>query len=246
MKKECTIITLEKTLQADDREVAVRFNNVRIANLYDALDSLDYPNQCLDLELKPLFKGQRGSGRALTVHGRRAPFSREEVKEHEERIRYLTVRDLVEPGCVVVIDGAGDLFAGKFGEMTSWGLHQRGAVGIVVDGYIRDYPGLIDLREKTGFTVCARGTTPIEGNRRWSVDEVDVVIALPGTLTNQVRIAPGDWIVAGSDGTIVVPNEITMKVLYIAEEIERREKDMRRELAAGMDFIEATEKFGRE
>jgi regulator of RNase E activity RraA len=238
--------TLKSALRPDDREVAARFNAVRIANLYDALDLMDYPNQCLDLDLKPLFKGQRGAGRALTVHGRRAPFSRAEVIDHEEGINYLCVRDLVEPGCVVVIDGGGDPFAGKFGEMTSWGLQQRGAVGIVVDGYIRDYPGLIELREKTEFLVCARGTSPIEGRRRWSVNDTDVVIGLPGTLTAQVRISPGDWIVAGSDGTIVVPDEIASQVLETAEDIERRENDMRREIAAGMDFVLAAKTYLRD
>jgi len=238
--------TLRASIQPDDSEIAARFNNVRIANLYDALDSLDYPNQCLDLGLKPLFKGQRGAGRALTVHGRRAPFSHEEVKEHESRVNYHTVRNLVQPGCFVVIDGGGEPFAGKFGEMTSWGLQQKGAVGILVDGYIRDFRGLVELREKTDFTVCARGTSPIEGRRRWSVDSADVVIAMPGTLTSQVRVAPGDWIVAGADGTLVVPDEISLKVLEITEDIEQRECDMRRELANGLDFMAAAAKFLRD
>jgi regulator of RNase E activity RraA len=238
--------TLKASIQPNDSEIAARFNNVRIANLYDALDSLDYANQCLDLGLKPLFKGQRGAGRALTVHGRRAPFSHEEVKEHESRVNYHTVRNLVQPGCFVVIDGGGEPFAGKFGEMTSWGLQQKGAVGILVDGYIRDFRGLVELREKTEFAICARGTSPIEGRRRWSIDSVDVVIAMPGTLTSHVRVAPGDWIVAGADGTIVVPDEITLRVLEITEDIEKRECDMRRELANGMDFVTAAAKFLRD
>jgi len=238
--------TLRDSLRADDRETAARFNRIRIANLYDALDSLGHPDQCLDLAVKPLFTGQRGAGRALPVHGRRAPFSSEEVRQHEQRVSYLSVRDRVEPGCVVVIDGGGEPFAGKFGEMTSWGLHQRGAVGIVVDGYIRDRPGLAELREQTGFTICARGTTPVEGRGRWSIAEVDTVIALPGTLTTQVRIAPGDWIVAGADGIVVIPDAAAERVLEVAEEIERRESEMRRELAAGMDFADASRTFLRD
>lgn len=233
-------------IRADDPQTAARFNAIRIANLYDALDLLECPNQCLDLGLKPLFPGQRGAGRALTVHGRRAPFSRDEVKEHETRISYLSVRDMVLPGSFIVIDGGGDPFAGKFGEMTSWGLQQRGATGILVDGYIRDYRGLVELREKTNFAICARGTSPIEGRRRWSIESADTVIAMPGTLTNQVRVAPGDWIVAGADGTLVVPDEITFKLLEIAEDIEQREKDMRAELAKGMDFVAAATKYLRD
>jgi 4-hydroxy-4-methyl-2-oxoglutarate aldolase len=225
-----------------DAGIAERFSAIRIANLYDALDSIDWPNLCLDLSVHTLFPGQRVAGQALTVHGRRAPFTDAEVRLHEERVSYHTVRDAVYPGCVVVIDGGGERNAGKFGEMTSWGLKQRGARGIVVDGYIRDVEGLAEIPD---FTVCARGTTPIEGRRRWSIDSVNVVIGMPGTLSTEVRVAPGDWIVGGPDGVMVVPYEIYPRVLAIAEDIEARENEMRKQIARGMDFTEATRKYGR-
>jgi 4-hydroxy-4-methyl-2-oxoglutarate aldolase len=230
------------TERTSDIRDAERFSGIRIANLFDAMDSLDMPNTCLDLSIQTIF-GRRLAGRALTVHGRRAPFTHDEVRAHESRVSYRTVRDSVFPGCVVVVDGGGHACAGKFGEMTSWGLQQRGAVGIVVDGYIRDAEGLAEIRS---FTVCARGTTPIEGRRRWSIESVDVVIGMPGTLTTEVRVAPGDWIVAGPDGVLAIPQEIASRVLTVAEDIETREDEMRRQIAKGMDFAEATRKYGRE
>lgn len=90
---------------------------------------------------------------------------------------------------------------GKFGEMTTWSLQQRGAKGIVLGSYIRDLWGLEEIPD---YTVCARGTSPVESYGRWRPMDFNVAVALPGTLTNQVRISPGHWIVGDADGVIVV------------------------------------------
>jgi 4-hydroxy-4-methyl-2-oxoglutarate aldolase len=59
---------------------------------------------------------------------------------------------------------------------------------------------------------------------------------MPGTLTSQVRVNPGDWIIAEADGVIVVPEEISMEALIKAEEVEEAEEGMRVDMAAGMTF----------
>ena len=68
---------------------------------------------------------------------------------------------------------------------------------------------------------------------------------MPGTLTSNVRIEPGDWIIGGPDGVIVVPQAIAMEALEKAEEIEGREQGMREDLAAGMSFDDAFKKWDR-
>ena len=85
-----------------------------------------------------------------------------------------------------------------------------GARGIVLDGFIRD---LLGLEVIPNYTVCARGTSPVESAQRWRMNAVNVPIAMPGTLTSQVRIMPGDWIVGGPDGVIVVPQDIATEAL---------------------------------
>ena len=54
-------------------ELQARWDKIRIANLYDALDGMGYPNQCLDLGIKPLFPEQHLAGVAVTARGRRDP-----------------------------------------------------------------------------------------------------------------------------------------------------------------------------
>lgn len=222
-----------------------RWQRIRVANLYDTLDKMGYANQCIDLGIRPLFPEQRMAGMAVTMRGARDPvdYADPEVKkEMDQKNPPPDFREHFFPGMVIVIDGGGEPLTGKMGEMTSWSFKQRGAMGIVIDGYIRDYLGLKVIPD---YCVCARGTSPIESAKRWHINAIDVPIALPGTLTSQVAIRPGDWIVAEADGVMVVPQEIADEALVKAEDIEEREEGMRQDLAKGVSFEEAFRKWGR-
>lgn len=224
-------------------ELQARWDKIRVANLYDALEKMGYSNQCLDLGIRPLFPGRHLAGKAVTVRGGRDPRGHDEPTSESEGVNFFQLLcQTVYPGAVVIVETGGEPHTGKFGEMTSWALKQAGAKGIVLDSFIRDLWGLQVIPD---YTVCARGTSPIESAKRWRIHAVNVPIAMPGTLTSQVRVNPGDWVVAEADGVIVVPQEIEMDALIAAEEIERREQGMREDLAAGMSFHDAFEKWGR-
>jgi 4-hydroxy-4-methyl-2-oxoglutarate aldolase len=224
-------------------DLQARWDKIRIANLYDTLDKMGYPNQCLDLGIRPLFPKQHLAGKAVTARGARDMRTRGEMQsDKKDTATFVSVGNLVFPGAVVVVDGGGERWTGKFGEMTSWRLKQKGAKGVVMDGFIRDRLGLEVIPD---YTVCARGTSPVESAKRWRIQATNVSIAMPGTLTSQVRVDPGEWIVGGPDGVIVVPQEIAMEALVKAEEIEQREQGMRTDLLAGMSFEDAYKKWGR-
>lgn len=237
-------------------ELQKRWEKIRVANLYDALDHMGYGNQCLDLGIRPLFPGQRLAGIAVTVRGARDPVdyaydpARQKPPHGGPPAKLvqkvlsppLDIRDHLFAGSVLIIDGGGEKFTGKMGEMTSWSFKQKGAKGIVVDGYIRDWLGLSAIPD---YCVCARGTSPIESSGRWHEYIVGVPIAMPGTLTSHVVVCPGDWIVAEADGVIVVPQGISEEALIAAEDIEEREEKMRQELASGVPFDDSYQKWGR-
>ena len=223
-------------------ELQARWDKIRVANLYDTLDSMGYPNQCVDLGIRPLFPHQHLAGMAITVRGSAYPVPQGEEGSEWGGDYFGQLRELVYPGCVVVVDSGGELYAGKFGEMTSWALQQGGARGIVVDTFIRDWLGLEVI---PNYTTCARGTSPIESSHRWQINAVNKTIGLPGTLTSRVRVDPGDWLIGEADGVVVVPKAIAMDVLVKVEEVEAREQGMREDFAAGMSFDEAYAKWGR-
>lgn len=224
-------------------ELQARWDKIRVANLYDTLDSMGYSNQCIDLGIKPLFPQRHLAGQVITVQGSAysPPLHGEETASWTGNY-FEALRAALYPGCAVVVESGGELYAGKFGEMTSWALKQGGARGIVIDSYIRDYLGLEVIPD---FTPCVRGTSPIESNKRWRMTALNVPIAMPGTLTSRVRVSPGDWIVGEADGVIVVPKEIAMETLVKVEEMEAREQGMREDFARGVSFDEAYQKWGR-
>ncbi len=224
-------------------ELQARWDKIRVANLYDTLDRMGYPNQCVDLGIRPLFPGRHLAGVAITVRGSSYPVPKDEEGASGWTGNYFDqLRNLLFPGCAVVVESGGEPHAGKFGEMTSWALKQGGAHGIVLDSFIRDYLGLEVI---PGFTPCARGTSPIESSNRWRMNAINESIGMPGTLTSRVRVDPGDWIVAEADGVIVVPKKIAMEVLEAVEKMEAEEQGMREDVAAGMSFDDAYKKWGR-
>lgn len=225
-------------------EMQQRWIKIRSANVYDTLDKMGYPNQCLSLKIKPIVPGTRIAGCAVTMRGIKSPYTEEEIESNKSELDppFETIQSYAHPGAVIVIDGGGELLTGKCGEMTSWAFKQMGATGIVVDGYIRDYEGLVEIPD---YTVCSKGTAPIESKQRWMLRDFNTVIGMPGTLTATVRVKPGDWIVGDTDGVIVVPQEIAEEALVNAEDIEAREEGMRNDMKKGMTFQEAFQKWGR-
>ncbi|MBZ0283759.1 MAG: dimethylmenaquinone methyltransferase [Anaerolineae bacterium] len=223
-------------------ELQARWDKIRVANVYDTLDQMGYPNQCLDLGIKPLFPHRHLAGRAITVRGSAVAIPRGEQGGEWVGNYFEQLMEALYPGCVVVLECGGEQHAGKFGEMTSWALKQGGATGIVLDSYIRDWLGLEVIPD---FTPCARGTSPIESNSRWRMTGLNSSIGMPGTVTSRVRVNPGDWIIGEADGVVVVPEAIAMEALVKAEELEAREQGMREDVAKGMSFDDAYKKWGR-
>jgi regulator of RNase E activity RraA len=223
-------------------ELQARWDKIRVANVYDTLDKMGYPNQCLDLGIRPLFPHQHLAGKVITIRGSASPIARDEQSGDWTGNYFEDLLKVLYPGCAVVLECGGEQHAGKFGEMTSWALKQGGARGIVLDSFIRDWLGLEVIPE---FTTCARGTSPIESASRWRLNALNVPVGMPGTVTSRVRVNPGDWIIGEADGVIVVPEAIAMEALVQAEDLERREQGMREDVAKGMSFDDAYKKWGR-
>jgi regulator of RNase E activity RraA len=112
--------------------------------------------------------------------------------------------DLAQPGDVVVIDAHGDRCTNAvLGDIICTKAKHRGIAGFVVDGLIRDLPGIDPL----GIPVYARGTTAV-GPLHRGPGEINFPIACGG-----VVISPGDVIVASPAGVVSVPRESVDEVL---------------------------------
>jgi regulator of RNase E activity RraA len=127
-----------------------------------------------------------------------------------------------------------------FGELIAIGMKERGAVGALVDGGIRDVRWLGEL----GFPVYARYRTPVQSIGRWKVNAWQVPVLMRGATAQWVKVAPGDMVLADEDGAIVVPRSVVRPVLAEAERLTRTEVEIRRELKAGLTLDQALTKFG--
>lgn len=220
------------------KEMAERLKKIPVATIYDAMDSMGYGNQCLSLEIKPIRHNMRVAGRAFTVKGSREP--RTEIIN--PKFQDFGMFKAMKPYDVVVVDAEKENCCGHWGEMMSYGSKQCGVVGVVIDGGIRDGISLLNIKD---WPVFVRYTSPIESLHRWRSVDFQIPIYVSGTLTSQVRVNPGDWIVGEMDGVIVIPEKICHTVLKEAEEIEKSEDKTRRALASGMPIKEVYQKYKR-
>lgn len=222
-------------------ELNKRWARIQVSNVYDALEGLGYPYQCLDLKIRAIAPGQTIVGPAVTLRGHRAPKTPEEAKKTYDPY-HIAVNEQVYPGSVLVVEGGGETQSAKIGEFFAWGLKECGANGCVVDGAVRDAN---ELSQMEGFSVFASEISPFPAGSRWFYDQFNMPVDVNGALCSRVTVNPGDWIIGGTDGVLVVPQQIMMQVLEAAEEIEDYEINLRNDLRAGVPFAQARQKWHR-
>jgi regulator of RNase E activity RraA len=219
---------------AKQEALRVRFLSVDTSNVADVLDKLGHPNQGLAADFLPYpSTAGRLAGWAYTIRGRMMSYGE---NGDPEKMRACQG---VSPGEVAVWAGDGEGVC-YFGELIATGMKERGCVGALVDGGVRDVRWIGQL----GFPVYARYRTPIQSIGRWKVDASQVPVLVRGATVRQVTIAPGDFILADEDGALVVPASLVAQVLDGAEKLTRIEVAIRSELSAGLTLAEALKKYG--
>lgn len=229
-----------KLMKADSEPMAkqealrVRFLGVDASNVADVLDKLGYPNQGLSPQFSPYpSTAGRLAGWAYTIRGQMKPYT--EGGDPEK----MRACQGISPGEVTVWAGDGEGVC-YFGELIATGMKERGCVGALVDGGVRDVRWIGQL----GFPVFARYRTPIQSIRRWKVDAAQIPVAVRGATTEYVTVAPGDFILGDEDGALVIPAALVVQVLEDAEKLTRIEVAIRSELSAGLTLAEALKKYG--
>jgi 4-hydroxy-4-methyl-2-oxoglutarate aldolase len=212
-----------------------RYLTVDTSNVADVLDDLGLTDRGLSPQFAPFPSDAGGlAGWAYTVRGEMTSYPLAE--KDPEKMRAL---DGLTPGSVSVWGGGGEGVC-FFGELIAIGMKERGCVGALVDGGVRDVAWI----RGQDFPVFARYRTPIQSIGRWRVTGSQEPVTLPGATTREVQVLPGDFVLADADGAIVIPGALAEKVLERAEELGRREVEIRNELAGGMSLAQALERFG--
>jgi RraA family protein len=117
--------------------------------------------------------------------------------------------DVARPGDVVVIDTSGNPRNAVLGDMIGNKAKSRGIAGFIIDGLVRDLPGLLEI----GLPVYAAGVTSF-GPLHRGPGELGYSISCGGIVVN-----PGDAVCADDSGIIVVRKEVAEETCeYLAEQ----------------------------
>ncbi|MEU9781104.1 RraA family protein [Streptomyces phaeochromogenes] len=189
-----------------DQQVLQRFREHSVANLGDALDRLNI----VDGGISPVWRGAKAVGTALPV-----------LTVAGDNKAVIAALDHIRPGDILVINAFGYVGRAIIGDNLAQRFDVFGAVGAVVDGYVRDGA----IVEKLGVPVFARGLTPA-GPFKNGPGTIGEPVALGGVVVN-----PGDIVVADDDGVIVIPPHRAEEALTAVEAIVAREADLDAEVA---------------
>ena len=124
----------------------------------------------------------------------------------------------IRPGDFLIVNGHGHTERALLGELMAEKAKKLGAVGIVVDGALRDRQDLEEMQ----FPAWARAVTPA-GPFKNGPGKINVPVAIGG-----VVVTPGDLVIADDDGVIVVPASEAADTLSRARAINIDEANRRK------------------
>lgn len=200
------------------------------AVISDALDAAGYREQSLPDLLRPMTGITRLVGRCRTTLW--------EDIDHEDPAPYeleLQAVDGCQPHDILIAAANGSTRSGIWGELLSTAARNRGCVGAIVHGAVRDIEAMRDMK----FPVFASGACPLDSLHRQRVTAVDVPVMIGGLTFN-----PGDLVVADEDGLAIVPAAVERAVIRTAWEKVHAESVTRDAIRDGMTATEVYQKYG--
>jgi 4-hydroxy-4-methyl-2-oxoglutarate aldolase len=199
------------------------------ALVLDIMDKLGLRHQALKVGIEPRTVRKTCVGSARTLLW--MDFAHDDPNTYELELKAV---DSLNPNEIVVCATGNSDRSGIWGELLTTAAKQRGAVGVITDGGVRDVAQV----EEMGFPVFSRYLSPYDSFNRQKVVAYDVAVEIDG-----VTIKSGDIIVADRDGVAVVPSEIATEVLAAAQLKAEQEDAFRSAVKNGSSLTAAYEKY---
>lgn len=199
--------------------------------VHDVMRAMGLRDFTFPAELRPLFPERRLAGPVFTIEGRVDP----RADPHETLLAWTGLLSKARPGHIW-LSQPHDRVVAHMGELSAETLKNKGVLGCVADGFVRDVDFLIDMQ----FQTWSRGYTPRDIVGYWLPKGFDVDVRI-----GDVVVSPGDYVIGDRDGLIRVPRAIVEDVVAKAETAIATENKVRTAILAGVDPQEAYLQFGK-
>jgi regulator of RNase E activity RraA len=174
----------------------------------DAMDELGIPPGVIGASiLKPTIPGTTIVGPALTLRNvlqRIDPL--EGAANAVNRMAEFEAHNLATPGDVLVIQGVSAI--SNMGGISAQTGKRQGEAGAIVMGAIRD----IAHSRAVGYPLWASEISPVTGKWRLETVEINGSVQI-----GEIRVEPGDLVVADDTGVCFIPRARILEVLEAAE-----------------------------
>ncbi|KAJ5104031.1 hypothetical protein N7532_004560 [Penicillium argentinense] len=143
--------------------------------------------------------------------------------------------DANKAGHIMYIQQPKGMYSACWGGLMSTRAQKLGALGVMVDGRMRDTQEHVDMK----FPVFAKGTSVLGSNTFTRASQINVPVQFKGDLW----IHPEDILVGDENGVVVVPPSLTEQIVELCQERFQIDEKTMEALRAGEPMGQALKRL---
>lgn len=199
---------VKRNIVRADKAAVARLSKLCVATIHEAMGRVGLKKPYM----RPVYEGANIFGTAVTI-----------LLQSGDNWTLHVAAEQLQPGDVAVAACTIDNEDGFFGDLLATSFKPRGAVGLIIDGGVRDVAEL----KQMGFPVFSKAINA-KGCIKATLGSVNIPIVCAGVL-----VSPGDVVIADTDGVVVVPAAMAGEVADAAEKRTGFKGEKRARFAAG-------------